>query len=408
MSKHFDVLIVGAGHGGAQVAMTLRRQGFEGTIGLLGEEPELPYDRPPLSKDYLSGDKPWERIVFHTAEAWQERKVELLLGRRATAVDPKASTVTIEDSGRIGYGNLVWAAGGAARRLSCHGHSLSGVHTIRNRADIERMMVELPAARDVVVIGGGYIGLEAAAVLRKFGKQVTLVEALDRVLARVAGKPLSHFYEHEHTERGVDIRLNARVECIASDYDKVGGVLLADGEVLPAQMVIVGIGIMPVVEPLLTAGAEGGNGVRVDDHCRTSLPNIYALGDCAEHRNCFANGEWVRLESVQNANDQAVIVADALMGGEKRYAAVPWFWSNQYDLKLQTIGLSTGFDDLIVRGDPATRSFSVIYLREGKVIALDCVNSVRDYSHGRLMLLKESMPDKPQLADPAVPLKSLL
>nr|WP_279587914.1 FAD-dependent oxidoreductase [Sphingomonas vulcanisoli] len=401
-------MIVGGGHGGAQAAMALRQQKFEGTIGMIGDESELPYDRPPLSKEYLSGDKPWERIVFRTAEAWAERRIDMMLGQTVTAVDPEAHKVTTAAGAEIGYGALIWATGGSPRRLTCDGHDFVGVHTVRNRADVDRMMSELPAVERVVVIGGGYIGLEAAAVLSKFGKHVTLLEALDRVLARVAGEPLSRFYEAEHRAHGVDIRLEARVECVLGEADRVTGVRLADGEILPAQMVIVGIGIIPAVAPLLAAGAEGGNGVRVDGQCRTSLPDIYAIGDCAEHRNAHAQNAWIRLESVQNANDQASVVAAAIQGGAGEYAAVPWFWSNQYDLKLQTVGLSLGFDDLVVRGDPATRAFSIVYLRDGTVIALDCVNAVRDFTHGKLLVANGSQPDRAAIADKEIPLKQLM
>lgn len=408
MSERFDVLIVGAGHAGAQAATALRQRKFQGSIGLLGEELELPYDRPPLSKEYLSGDKTWNRLVFHTAEAWSERQVQLLQGRRMVAVDPSARLVTTEDGEAIGYGKLIWATGGHARRLTCDGGDLAGVHTVRNRANVDRIMEELPSVEKVVVVGGGYIGLEAAAVLTKLGKHVTVVEALDRVLARVAGEPLSRFYEDQHRAHGVEILLNTQVASIIGSNGKATDVLLADGRTLHADLVVVGIGIVPAVEPLLAAGADSGNGVRVDAHCRTSLANIYAVGDCAEHRNRYADGDWVRLESVQNANDQATVTAAAILGEPLEYSTVPWFWSNQYDIKLQTVGLSRGFDQMVVRGDPGTRSFSVIYLRAGKVVALDCVNMVRDYSHGRLLVQAAASPDPAQLADATVPLKSFV
>ncbi|MFS0772619.1 NAD(P)/FAD-dependent oxidoreductase [Sphingomonas sp. 1P08PE] len=407
MAERYDILIVGGGHGGAQAAVALRQQKFGGTIAILGDEAELPYERPPLSKEYLAGDRPWEKLVFRTAAAWAERDVSLLLGRRVIAVDPAAHEVTTADGTRIGYGQLIWATGGAPRRLACAGHDVAGVHSVRSRADVDRMIGELPSTTRVVVIGGGYIGLEAAAVLSKFGKQVTVLEALDRVLARVAGPPLSRFYEREHRAHGVELRLGVAVDCIEEKDGRATGVRLADGGVLPAEMVIVGIGIVPAVAPLLAAGADGGNGVRVDAQCRTTLPDIFAIGDCAEHRNVHAGGDWVRLESVQNANDQAVIVARAIVGRPEDYVAVPWFWSNQYDLKLQTVGLSRGYDELVLRGDPATRAFSVVYLQDGAVIALDCVNMVRDYAQGRALVAARARPDRVALADPAIPLKLL-
>jgi 3-phenylpropionate/trans-cinnamate dioxygenase ferredoxin reductase subunit len=402
----FDIVIVGAGHGGAQAAIALRQAKFEGTIAVIGDEPELPYERPPLSKEYFSGEKAFERILIRPAAFWAERNVEMLLKRRVVAVDPIRHSVTTADGAAIGYGQLIWAAGGSPRRIGCAGNDLIGVHTVRTRADADRMLAELDGVEQAVVIGGGYIGLEAAAVLAKFGKKVVLLEALDRVLARVAGEPLSRFYEAEHRAHGVDVRLGAAVECIEGE-GRVSGVRMQDGEVIPAQMVIVGIGIVPAVEPLIAAGAQGGNGVAVDHQCRTSLPDIFAIGDCALHANRFANDMPIRLESVQNANDQATLVAKTIMGQELAYDAVPWFWSNQYDLKLQTVGLSTGHDAAILRGEPANRSFSVIYLKEGRVIALDCVNATKDYVQGRKLVVERLSPNPAALADASVPLKEL-
>lgn len=403
----YDVLIVGAGHAGAQAAIALRQNKYEGSIAIVGEEPEIPYERPPLSKDYLAGEKPFERILIRPATFWPERDVAMLTGRRVVAVDPQAHRVATADGGTIGYRNLIWAAGGSPRALVCSGHDLVGVHAVRTRADVDRLVGELAGTTRVVVIGGGYIGLEAAAVLTKLGKQVTVLEALDRVLARVAGEPLSRFYEAEHRAHGVDVRLGAMVECIEQKDGRATGVRLAGGEVLPCEMVIVGIGIVPSVEPLRAVGAEGSNGVKVDAFCRTSLPDIFAIGDCALHANLFADGAEVRLESVQNANDMANAVAKTLTGTETEYHAVPWFWSNQYDLRLQTVGLSTGHDTTVTRGDPALRSFSLIYLKQGRVIALDCVNAVRDYVQGRTLVVEGKSPDPARLADPATVLKEL-
>lgn len=406
--NHYDVLIVGAGHGGAQAALMLRQQKFEGTIALLGDEPEPPYERPPLSKEYFSGEKAFERILIRPHAFWGERNIDLLLNRRVTGVDAAAHEVMLADGSKLGYGKLIWATGGSPRRLACEGHDLKGVHAVRTRADVDAMLDELQQTEKVVVIGGGYIGLEAAAVLSKFGKSVTVLEALDRVLARVAGEPLSRFYEAEHRAHGVDVRLGVMVDCITEKDARVTGVRLADGHIIPADMVIVGIGIIPAVEPLLAAGAAGGNGVDVDELCRTSLPDVYAIGDCAMHANRFADGARIRLESVQNANDQATVVAKAITGHPAPYEAVPWFWSNQYDLRLQTVGLSTGFDEALVRGDPANRSFSVVYLKQGRVIALDCVNATKDYVQGRALVTGGLAPPREQLSDAEVPLKSLV
>ena len=405
--RNFDVLIVGAGHGGAQAAIALRQAGFEGSIGMVGDEAEPPYERPPLSKDYFSGEKSFERILIRPAAFWGERGIELLLGQKVESVDPEGRTVSLTSGEQLGYGHLIWATGGSPRRLPVPGSDLKGVHGVRTRADADAMLASVGDVEDVVVIGGGYIGLEAAAVLNKMGKKVVVLEALDRVLARVAGEPLSRFYEAEHRAHGVDVRLNVAVTELEGSDGRVSGVRLADGTVVPAQMVIVGIGIVPAVEPLVAAGAEGTNGVDVDEYCRTSLPNVYAIGDCAAHVNGFASGARIRLESVQNANDQGTIAAKAITGQPVAYSAIPWFWSNQYDLRLQTVGLSQGFDEAVVRGDPATRSFSVIYLREGRVIALDCVNATKDYVQGRALVTSGAVLPVEKLADASTPLKSL-
>ena len=407
MMTDYDVLIVGAGHGGAQAAIALRQRKFEGSIAIIGDEPELPYERPPLSKDYLSGEKTFERILIRPASFWEEHDFAMLRGTMVVAVDPAAHSVKCSDGSTIGYGTLIWATGGSPRRLTCSGHDLEGVHGVRTRADVDRMMDELANVTRVVVIGGGYIGLEAAAVLTKLGKAVTVLEALDRVLARVAGEPLSRFYEAEHRAHGVDLRTGVTVACIEEKEGAASGVRLADGTVLACEMVIVGIGIVPAVAPLIAAGAAGDNGVLVDEYCQTTMPDIYAIGDCAAHANRFAGGATIRLESVQNANDQATVVARVLTGEPQPYDAVPWFWSNQYDLKLQTVGLSIGYDQAIVRGDPQARSFSVVYLKQGRVVALDCVNATKDYVQGRALVVAGAVMPPDRLADATVPLKML-
>ncbi|GGE02860.1 pyridine nucleotide-disulfide oxidoreductase [Tsuneonella deserti] len=404
-----DIVIVGSGHGGAQAAIALRQQGFEGSIMMIGRDRSPPYERPPLSKEYLAREKPFERILIRPPAFWDEREVTLRPGTVATAVDPSAHTIKLAGGGEVGYGKLVWAAGGDPRRLSCAGADLSGVHAVRDKADADRIMAELDnGAKRVVVVGGGYIGLEAAAVLTKLGCTVTLLEALPRVLARVAGEPLSAFYEDQHRAHGVDLRLGATVDRIEGENGWVRRVVLEDGEAIACDMVVVGIGIVPAAGPLIAAGAAGANGVDVDEFCRTSLPDIYAIGDCAAHASRWAAGAVIRLESVQNAHDMATTVAKHIAGLEEPYGAFPWFWSNQYDLKLQTAGLSLGYDEAVLRGDPADAKFSLVYLKEGRVIALDCVNATKDYVQGRKLVEARAAPDRGLLADPAVPLKELL
>jgi 3-phenylpropionate/trans-cinnamate dioxygenase ferredoxin reductase subunit len=403
-----DVVIVGAGHAGAQAAIALRQNGFAGSIAMIGREPEPPYERPPLSKEYFAREKTFERLYIRPPHFWGEKGIDLKLSVEVLAVDPAAKVLTLSHGEPFTYGKLIWATGGDPRRLACPGADLAGIHAVRTRADCDQLMGEIDGGvKNIVVVGGGYIGLEAAAVLTKLGCKVTLLEALPRVLARVAGPELSAFYEKEHRDHGVDLRTGAAMDGFVGE-GRITGVKMADGEVIPTDAAIVGIGIVAAVGPLVAAGAAGGNGVDVDAFCRTSLPDIYAVGDCASFACDFAGGAVMRVESVQNANDQATCVAKAICGDEKPYHAFPWFWSNQYDLRLQTCGLNVGYDQTVLRGDPANRSFSVVYLKGGKVVALDCVNATKDYVAGRKLVEAGAMPSAEQLANAEVPLKELL
>ncbi|MBB4633785.1 NAD(P)/FAD-dependent oxidoreductase [Sphingosinicella soli] len=403
-----DVLIVGAGQAAAQAAISLRMANFTGSITMVGAEALPPYERPPLSKDYLAGEKEAARLLLRPEAFWADKSVTLNLGTRVVAVNPEARTVTTDAGEHLGYGDLIWAAGGSPRPLPMPGADSHNVHMIRTIADVDALRSDLEGGGPVVIIGGGYIGLEAAAVLVKQGHKVTLLEALPRVLARVAGEPVSRFYEEEHRAHGVDLRLSAAIEALETDAGRVTAVRLAGGERLPAAAVIVGIGLIPSVEPLLDAGASGGNGVDVDAFCRTTLPHIYAIGDCACHENRFAEGARIRLESVQNAVDHAKTAVAAILGDPQPYTATPWFWSNQYDLRLQTVGLSTGHDATVLRGEPTARSFSLIYLKGGRVIALDCISAAKDFIQGRALVEKAAVIDPARLADAGTPLKELL
>jgi len=403
-SEDFDVVIVGGGQGGATTAIALRQNGFAGSIAILDAEQDPPYGRPPLSKGYLLEKQSFEKILLRPRSFWLEQNIELRLRTEVTQLDHSARQVVTKAGSRVGFGKLVWATGGSSRRLTCQGADLAGVHYVRTRDDADRIISELPSTTRVVVIGGGYIGLEAASALRTLGKEVVILEALDRVLARVAGEQLSRFYESEHRRHGIDVRLRQQVECILRSGERASGVKLASGEVIAADMVIVGIGIKPKVEALIRAGAEGENGVRVDEQCRTSLPDVMAIGDCAEHRNIYADGEYIRLESVQNANDQGTVAAKAIIGLDARYEAIPWFWSNQFDLRLQTAGISTGHDRTILRGDLDTRRFSVVYLKGERMIAIDAVNNTREYVQGRELVRQRATVAADRLADPKLAL----
>ena len=406
--EHFDVVIVGSGHGGAQAAIALRQAGHEDSILMVSRDRNPPYERPPLSKEYLAGEKPFEKILIRPEAFWQERNVTLRLGANVNEVDWMKRVLALSDETSVTYRKLIWAGGGDARRLSCPGAELAGIHTIRGRRDTDALKDQLAeGVQRAVIVGGGYIGLEAAAVLRSGGLEVTVVEMLERVLARVAGPEVSDFYAEEHRRQGVDLRLETGIERIEGDDENVTGVTLSSGETIACDVVIVGIGIVPSVGPLIAAGAAGSNGVDVDSYCRTSLDDIYAIGDCAAHANPYSGNAVIRLESVQNANDMASVAAKAIMGDKQDYDAVPWFWSNQYDLRLQTVGIATGYDQTVLRGDPAERKFSLVYLREGEVIALDCVNNTRDYAQGRKLVMNRAEIDPELLADTEVPLKEM-
>ncbi|WP_447725825.1 NAD(P)/FAD-dependent oxidoreductase [Sphingomonas koreensis] len=403
----FDVLIIGGGHGGAQAATVLRQTGFVGTVAVVTDEPEYPYERPPLSKEYFSGEKSAERIRIRPPSFWEERGIQLVLNERITAIDPASHIATANSGMRFGYRKLIWAAGGSPRRMALPEQISENVLTIRTLADADRLKALCVEATSIAVIGAGYIGLEAAAVLTKAGKQVTLIEALDRVLARATGHELARYVEAVHRSHGVDVRLGAAIAGFEGS-GKVSAVVLADGSRIPCDLVVVGIGIEPEVGPLRDAGAKCSNGVEVDEYCRTSLPDIFAIGDCAAHRNPYAQGATIRLESVQNASDMAKTAAAFIMGEGQGYSSVPWFWSNQFDLRIQTVGLSMGHDATVIRGDMASGAFSIVYLREGTVIALDCVNSMKDYVQGKALVLTAARIPRDQLADVGRSLKDLV
>lgn len=404
------VVIVGAGYAAGELAIKLRQAGYADPVTMIGAEPHLPYHRPPLSKAFLSGDMPPEELLLRPASTYAANHVTFRGGTRVTAIDRAAREVALDDGSTLPYARLVLATGGHARRLSCRGAALAGTLTLRTLDDVLAIRAYLQPHKQLVIIGGGYIGLEVAAVAVRHGAAVTVVEAAPRVLARVAGAEISAFYEKAHRDAGVTILTGQTIDSLIArhdDPDHVGGVVLGSGAVLPADFVLAGIGLVPHTELAEAAGLHVQNGIWVDEFCRTEDPAVLAIGDCANHP-CPFLGRRVRLESVPNALEQARVAADTILGKLVPYAAVPWFWSDQYDLKLQAVGLAEGHDQVVLRGSMAARSFLVFYLRGGTVIAADAVNKPGEFLMAKRLVGAAVAPDLAVLTDPAAPLKALL
>lgn len=401
-----SIVIVGAGQAAAQAAETLRRKGYRGRLTLVGEEPHLPYQRPPLSKKYLAGSFERERLGLKPAAWYAEHGIELHLGRRAAEIDRSAQRVRLEDGTTLAYDALLLATGSRPRPLAAPGASLEGVHFLRTIGDVERLRPELQAGRRLVIVGGGYIGLEVAATARELGLEVTVLEMAERVMNRVVCAPVSAFYAAEHARHGVRILCNARVRELAAEPGgtRVRAVLCEDGTEAAADVVLIGVGVAAADELAAAAGLECANGIVVDERCRTSDPHIFAAGDCTNHPS-LRYGLRVRLESVDNAFEQGTSAALAMLGEPVVHDKVPWFWSDQYDLKLIIVGLCAGADATVVRGRPEDRSFSVCYLRSGELIAIDTINSPKDQMAARKLIAARARPSLDRLADPTVPLR---
>jgi 3-phenylpropionate/trans-cinnamate dioxygenase ferredoxin reductase subunit len=399
-----SLLIVGAGHAAGQVVATLRQKNYAGQITLIGEEPWLPYQRPPLSKKFLAGELPAERLHFKPASFYDAPNIEVLLDTRIDVIDRALHQVRTSAGHHLAYDKLVLATGARPRLLQCPGADLAGVHYLRTIADVNGIREQLRTGARLVIVGAGYIGLEVAAVAATLGADVTVIEMADRVMSRVVSPQLSAFYQQEHTAHGVQLRLSAAISGIRG-VAKVGGIELADGSLVEADLVVVGVGVVPNVELAAAAGLEVGNGIVVDEHCRTSDSNVYAVGDCTEHPNSIL-GFRLRLESVHNALEQAKTAASNICGEASSYAQVPWFWSDQYDLKLQIAGISQGYDQTVMRGVPETRSFACLYLRAGQLIAIDAVNSPKDFMQSKALIAAHAVIAPEKLADTTLELKS--
>ncbi len=404
---YYDVLIVGAGQAGAQTAISLRQHGYTGTIGLIGKEYELPYERPALSKDYLSGDRPFDGLLIRSSEFWKKQDIALHLGVEAVLIDTEEKVINGKDGTLFGYQNLVWAAGGDARRLSCAGNNLANLHTIRSRADVDKLRDELDVARRVIVVGGGYLGLEAAATLKGLGKRRRSDRSRrSRARARLRRRCLTLF--RSGASRAGN-RSTAIVQCVSRRWRQWPrhGVELAGGELVEGDLILVAIGIDAAVAPLMRAGAKGRDGILIIPLARRTCPAFMPLAIAPSAQMFISDGAVMRIESVQNANDQADVAARAIIGMAASYEAVPWFWSNQFDLRLQTIGLSKQHDAVVIRGDREKRSFSVIYLLGAASWAMDCINATKDFVQGRSIVGKKLALPPDKLADVSISLKEI-
>ena len=400
-----QVVIVGGGQAGLQVAMSLRQKKFEGGITIVGEEPVPPYQRPPLSKEYIKGQVNEQQVWLRPLEFYASRNIDLRLDTRVTAVDRANRCVTLGGGETLGYDSLVLATGARVRKLPVPGAELGGIVYVRTLADAVTMKPLIEAAQNVAVIGGGFIGLECAAVAATFGHITTVLEAADRLMARVVSPELSAYYLDLHRSHGVDVRLGAEVVELSGDNGKVCGVICGDGTSVPADLVVIGIGIVPNDDLAAAAGLACDRGIVVDEMLRTAAPNIYAIGDCAAFPHPMARG-LVRLESVQNAVDQGKTVADAILGEAKPYTAVPWFWSDQYDAHLQMVGLCHPYDEHITLGDMDAGVFSLVYFRNGALIGIDSVNKPADHVAGRKLLGAGKVITPTQAREPGFDLKA--
>jgi 3-phenylpropionate/trans-cinnamate dioxygenase ferredoxin reductase subunit len=399
-------LILGGGQAGGQAAASLRQEGFGGRILLIGAEPLPPYQRPPLSKAFLAGELPKERLLIKPEAFYRQAEVKSLLGVAATSLDAQAKRLTLDDGQQLAFDQLLFATGGRPRQLDCPGADHPRLHYLRTVADVDQMRPAFVAGARLVIIGAGYIGLEVAAVAAKRGLRVTVLEAAPRVLARVTSPEVSEFFQRIHAQAGVEIRCNTGVARIEGTAD-LARVITDDGEGLDAELVLAGIGLLPNVELAQAAGIACDNGILVDELGNTSAAGILAAGDCANHPNAIYACRF-RLESVHNAIEQAKTAAATMAGKHKPYAQVPWFWSDQYDIKLQTAGMNRGYDRVVVRGDPATRSFAVFYLLGKRLLAVDAINRPAEFILARTLIPRQGTVDAARLADDAVPVKDLL
>lgn len=402
-----NVVVIGGGQAGAQTCFSLRQWGFDGRISLICDEPVPPYQRPPLSKDYLKGALEKERLFFKPESWYADNDVNLMLSTQATRIDRSTRTIEIKQGASLPYDAVVLATGSRPRPLPLPGADLENVFELRSMADIEQLSPKMITGQRMVIVGAGYIGLEAAAVARHMELEVTVLEMADRVLARVTSPLMSDFYTKEHGAQGVDIRCNARLAKLTGD-GAVSAAVLDDGSEIPADLVLVGIGILPNQDLAADAGIACDNGIIVDEDARTNDPRVFAAGDCTQRPLIHYGGRRSRLESVHNAIEQGKLAAAAILGRDRPPIEAPWFWSDQYDLKLQIAGLSTGYDEIALRGAPDDRKFAAFYLRNGTLIAVDAVNSGPEFMAAKRMIAAGARLAPEQLADMSVSMKDLM
>ncbi len=396
------IIVLGAGHAGAQIVDSLRGGGFDGKLILIGDEAHRPYDRPATSKELLSGGVDIDRIYLKREQFYTDKHIDLRLEVTATAIDRAKRTVTLSTGEALSYDKLVIATGARPRKLQAPGADLDGVFYLRSLADSQAIAARLGPGKRLAIIGGGYVGLEVAASATKLGCKVAVIEMLERLLARVAGTEIADFYADVHRAAGVDLHFGVMIEGFVGD-GSVKAVRLTDGTEIPADVVVVGIGAIPNTELAAAAGLAVENGIVVDDCGRTSDPAIFAVGDATNHPNDLL-GKRLRLESVPAAMGQARAAASAILGNPKPFHEIPWFWSDQYDVKLQIVGMSEIGDQIVLRGNPADRRFAAFYLRKGKIVAVNAINSAKDFMVGKKLILEGRVPDVAKLTNLDVPL----
>ena len=397
------MVIIGCGQAGGQAAASLRQEKYEGPITMIGQEPYIPYQRPPLSKQYLSGEQEKEKLSLRQESFYSEKEINLKLGTSVLSLDPDKRELQLENGETVTYDKLLVATGGRPRKLEVDGHTLTGIHYLRNIDDVDAIKTQMNTSQNLVIVGGGYIGLEVASVAIKRGLTVSVLEMESRILERVTTEEMSAFYHQLHTDEGVNILTSTQAKAFKGS-ETVESVVCGDHEI-PADLVIVGIGILPNTEMAEAAGLETNNGLVVDEHCRTSNEHIFAAGDCTNHPNPILNRR-LRLESVPNAMEQGRVAASNMLGGSKSYASMPWFWSDQYEHKLQMVGFSKDSDQSIVRGDMESKSFTVFYLKDDSIIAADSVNNPKEFMASKQLMGKKASIEA--LADTSIELKTLI